>query len=71
MKRLGREAAELTALAGPLAGTYGPSGHGKLLFAFFVEVAETGRENVRESTPEGLDTAARKGKHGGGPSSRR
>lgn len=30
-------------------------------------MAETERENIRESTPEGLDTAARKGKHGGRP----
>ncbi|MFG2527303.1 hypothetical protein [Streptomyces sp. NPDC048516] len=29
--------------------------------------AETEREYIRESTPEGLDTAARKGKHGGRP----
>ncbi|MCZ4513895.1 hypothetical protein O3Q52_38325 [Streptomyces sp. ActVer] len=34
-------------------------------FAFFA--AETERENIRESTLEGLDTAARKGKHGGRP----
>ncbi|WP_329081335.1 recombinase family protein [Streptosporangium sp. NBC_01469] len=81
MKRLGRDAAELTALAdhlsahglvlemlaGPLAGTYDPSGHGRLLFAFFAAMAETERENIRESTLEGLDTAARKGKHGGRP----
>ncbi|GAA2436876.1 recombinase family protein [Streptomyces mauvecolor] len=81
MKRLGRDAAELTALAdhlsahglvlemlaGPLAGMYDPSGHGRLLFAFFAAMAETERENIRESTLEGLDTAARKGKHGGRP----
>lgn len=30
-------------------------------------MAETERENIRESTPEGLDTAARKGKYGGRP----
>ncbi|MFG3371076.1 recombinase family protein [Streptomyces sp. NPDC048156] len=79
MKRLGRDAAELTALAdhlaahglvlemlaGPLAGIYDPTGHGRLLFAFFAAMAETERENIRESTLEGLDTAARKGKHGG------
>jgi hypothetical protein len=49
MKRLGRDAAELTALAdhvtahglvlemlaGPLAGIYDPSGPGRMLFAFF------------------------------------
>ncbi|WP_172387768.1 recombinase family protein [Streptomyces sp. MNP-20] len=81
MKRLGRDAAELTALAdhltehglvlemlaGPLPGIYDPSGPGKLLFAFFAAMAETERENIRESTLEGLDTAARKGKHGGRP----
>ncbi|MFI1735268.1 recombinase family protein [Streptomyces acidicola] len=76
MKRLGRDAAELTALAdhlfahglvlemlaGPLTGMYGPSGHGELLFAFFAAVAETERENIRESTLEGLDAAAHKGR---------
>ncbi|CAL9664246.1 hypothetical protein [Streptomyces sp. Tu 3180] len=30
-------------------------------------MAETVRENIRESTLEGLDTAARRGKHGGRP----
>lgn len=81
MKRLGRDAAELPALAdylvahglvlqmpaGPLTGIYDPTGHGRLLFAFFAAMAETERENIRESTLEGLDTAARKGKHGGRP----
>ncbi|MER6076039.1 recombinase family protein [Streptomyces sp. NPDC001817] len=81
MKRLGRDAAELTALAdhltahglvlemlaGPLPGIYDPTGPGKLLFAFFAAMAETEQENIRESTLEGLDTAARKGKHGGRP----
>ncbi|MFI2458208.1 recombinase family protein [Streptomyces sp. NPDC019539] len=81
MKRLGRDAAELTALAdhltahglvlemlaGPLPGIYDPTGTGKLLFAFFAAMAETERENIRESTLEGLDTAARKGRHGGRP----
>ncbi|WTO33025.1 recombinase family protein [Streptomyces achromogenes] len=81
MKRLGRDAAELTALAdhltahglvlempaGPLPGIYDPTGPGNLLFAFFAAMAETERENIRESTLEGLDTAARKGKHGGRP----
>jgi DNA invertase Pin-like site-specific DNA recombinase len=46
---------------------YDPSGPGRLLFAFFAAMAETERENIRESTLEGLDTAARKGKHGGRP----
>ena len=81
MKRLGRDAAELTALAdhltahglvlemlaGPLPGIYDPTGPAKLLFAFFAAMAETERENIRESTLEGLDTAARKGKYGGRP----
>ncbi|MFD3793308.1 recombinase family protein [Streptomyces californicus] len=81
MKRLGRDAAELTAradhltahslvlemLAGPLPGIYDPIGPGKLLFAFFAATAETEWENIRESTLEGLGTAARKGEHGGRP----
>ncbi|MER5556812.1 recombinase family protein [Streptomyces sp. NPDC002793] len=81
MKRLGRDAAELTALAhhltahglvlemfaGPLQGIYDPSGPGRLLFGFFAAMAETERENIRESTLEGLDAAARKGNHGGRP----
>ncbi|MEU0164102.1 recombinase family protein [Streptomyces iakyrus] len=81
MKRLGRDAAELTALAdhltahglvlemlaGLLPGMYDPSGPGRLLFAFFAAMAETERENIRESTLEGLDAAARKGKHDGRP----
>ncbi|MFE4667454.1 recombinase family protein [Streptomyces sp. NPDC056716] len=81
MKRLGRDAAELTALAdhltahgsvlemlaGPLAGIYDPTGPGRLLFGFFAAMAETERENIREATLEGLDAASRKGKHGGRP----
>jgi DNA invertase Pin-like site-specific DNA recombinase len=54
-------------LAGPLAGIYDPTGRGRLLFAFFAAMAEIERENIRESTLEALDTAARKGKHGGRP----
>ncbi|MFE7243989.1 recombinase family protein [Streptomyces sp. NPDC057580] len=68
MKRLGHDAAELTALAdhltphglilemlaGPLPSIYDPTGPGKLLFAFFATTAENERENIRESTPEGL-----------------
>ncbi|WP_342673475.1 recombinase family protein [Streptomyces sp. ICBB 8177] len=54
-------------LAGPLPGIYDPTGPGKLLFAFFAAMEETERENIRESTMEGLDTAARKGRHGGRP----
>ncbi|MEV2275614.1 recombinase family protein [Nocardiopsis sp. NPDC049922] len=83
MKRLGRDAAELTALAdhltehglvlemfaGPLPGIYDPTGHGKLLFGFFAAMAETERENIRESTLEGLETAAREGTYGGRPRS--
>jgi DNA invertase Pin-like site-specific DNA recombinase len=81
MKRLGRDAAELTALAdhlsahglvlemlaGPLPGLYDPAGSGRMLFAFFAAMGETERENIREATLEGLDAAARKGKHGGRP----
>ena len=81
MKRLGRDTAELTALAdhltahglvlemlaGPLPGIYDPSGPGRILFAFFAAMAETERENVREATLEGLDAGARKDKHGGRP----
>jgi hypothetical protein len=60
MKRLGRDSAELTALAdhltahgialemlaGPLTGIYDPSGTGRVLFAFFAAMAET--ERTRE-----------------------
>lgn len=81
MKRLGRDSAELTALAdhltahgialemlaGPLTGIYDPTGTGRVLFAFFAAMAETERENIREATLEGLNTAARKGHHGGRP----
>ncbi|MGW6843848.1 recombinase family protein [Streptomyces sp. NPDC054958] len=62
MKRLGRDAAELTVLAdhltahglalemlaGPLPGMYDTSGPGRLLFAFFAAMAETEWENIRE-----------------------
>jgi DNA invertase Pin-like site-specific DNA recombinase len=81
MKRLGRDSAELTALAdhltahgillemlaGPIAGIYDPSGTGRMLFGFFAAMAETDRETIRESTLEGLNAAARKGNHGGRP----
>jgi len=81
MKRLGRDSAELTALAdhltahgialemltGPLTGIYDPTGTGRVLFAFFAAMAETERENIREATLEGLNAAAREGHHGGGP----
>lgn len=81
MKRLGRDSAELTALAdhltahgivlemlaGPLPGIYDPTGTGRILFAFFAAMAETDRENIREATLEGLNAASRKGKHGGRP----
>lgn len=62
MKRLGRDAAELTALADPLTahglisgdarralpGTYDPSGPGPLLFAFFAAMAEPERQRAEE-----------------------
>ncbi|WP_037935328.1 recombinase family protein [Streptosporangium roseum] len=81
MKRLERDAAELTALAdhltahglvlemlaGPLPGIHDPSGPGRMLFGFFAAMAETERESIREAALEGLDAAARKGKHGGWP----
>jgi DNA invertase Pin-like site-specific DNA recombinase len=81
MKRLGRDSAELTALAdhltahgialemlaGPVTGIYDPTGTGRVLFAFFAAMAETERENIREATLEGLNAAARKGHHGGRP----
>jgi len=81
MKRLGRDSAELTALAdhltahgialemlaGPLTGIYDPTGTGRVLFGFFAAMAETERENIREATLEGLNAAARKGNHGGRP----
>jgi DNA invertase Pin-like site-specific DNA recombinase len=81
MKRLGRDSAELTALAdhftahgialemlaGPLTGIYDPTGTGRVLFAFFAAMAETERENIREATLEGLKAAARRGNHGGRP----
>ncbi|MEU5646238.1 recombinase family protein [Streptomyces milbemycinicus] len=53
--------------SGKRSSSSDPSGPGRLLFAFFAAMAETERENVRESTLEGLDAAARKGKHGGRP----
>ncbi len=79
MKRLGRDSAELTALAehlaahgialemlaGPLSGIYDPAGTGRMLFAFFAAMAETERESIREATLEGLNAAARNGRHGG------
>jgi DNA invertase Pin-like site-specific DNA recombinase len=81
MKPLGRDSAELTALAdhltahgialemlaGPLPGIYDLTGTGRILFAFFAAMAETERENIREATLEGLNAAARKGNHGGRP----
>lgn len=81
MKRLGRDSAELTALAdhltahgillemlaGPIPGIYDPSGTGRMLFGFFAAMAETDREAIRESILEGLNAAARKGNHGGRP----
>ncbi|MFF1278162.1 hypothetical protein ACFVZC_33035 [Streptomyces marokkonensis] len=48
-------------LAGPLPGTYDPSGPNRLLFAFFAAMAETKRENIRESILEGLDAARPQG----------
>jgi hypothetical protein len=57
----------LEMLAGPLPGIYAPTGPGRILFSFFAALAETERDNIREGTLEGLDAAARQGKHGGRP----
>ncbi|MER5966255.1 hypothetical protein [Streptomyces sp. NPDC002057] len=46
---------------------YDPSGPGRLLVGLFTAMAAKERENVRESTFEGLDAAARKRRHGGRP----
>ncbi|MET3718847.1 MULTISPECIES: recombinase family protein [unclassified Arthrobacter] len=50
-----------------MAGCRLSSGTGRVLFAFFAAMAEAERENIRETTLEGLNTAARKGNHGGRP----
>ncbi|MET9080020.1 recombinase family protein [Streptomyces sp. NPDC004232] len=82
MKRLGRDAAELTALAdhltahglvlemlaGPLPGMYDPSGPGRLLFAFFAAIAEFIRELIVIGAKEGLAAARARGRVGGRPS---
>lgn len=81
MKRLGRDADELTTLArtlqehavslemlrGPLPGIYDPNGTGSILFAFFAAMAEAEREGIREATLEGLESARDRGRHGGRP----
>ncbi|GAA3832636.1 hypothetical protein GCM10022226_62400 [Sphaerisporangium flaviroseum] len=81
MKRLGRGAAELLAIAeelrradiqlelltGPLQGVYDPSGHGAALFAFFAGMAESEREYIREKSLEGQASAREHGRHGGRP----
>lgn len=36
-----------------------------MLFAFFAAMAETERESIRQAALEGLNTAARNGRHGG------
>ena len=78
MKRLARDSAELTAhadhltahgivlemLAGPLRHLR-PDRHRPDPIRFFATMAETDRENIREATLEGLNAAAREGKHGG------
>ncbi|WP_409472132.1 recombinase family protein [Streptomyces sp. HC307] len=82
MKRLARSAAELMTLSstlqadgiqlellsGPLTGVYDPNGAGAIVFAVLAVAAEVEREGIREKTLEGLDTAARQGRHGGRPS---
>lgn len=81
MKRLARNVAELIPLSstlqkdgiqlellsGPLQGVYDPNGAGAIVFAVLAVAAEVEREGIREKTLEGLDTAARKGNHGGRP----
>ncbi|MER7986355.1 recombinase family protein [Streptomyces noursei] len=81
MKRLGRGAAELLAIAhdlrsndielelltGPLQGVYGPSGHGAALFAFFAGMAESERQYIREKSLEGQASVRDWGRHGGRP----
>jgi DNA invertase Pin-like site-specific DNA recombinase len=81
MKCLGRDAAELTALAdylsahglaiemlaGPFAGMYDPGGHGRTTVRVLRSDGRDRAENIRESTLEGLDATARKGRHGGRP----
>ncbi|WP_199536683.1 recombinase family protein [Spongiactinospora gelatinilytica] len=81
MKRLGRGAAELLAIAeelrrhdielelpsGPLQGIYSPSGPGAALFAFFAGMAESEREYIREKSLEGQASARERGRHGGRP----
>jgi DNA invertase Pin-like site-specific DNA recombinase len=81
MKRLGRGAAELLAIAeelrhhdiglelltGPLQGVYDPGGHGAALFAFFAGMAESEREYIREKSLEGQASARERGRHGGRP----
>jgi hypothetical protein len=73
MKRPGRGAAELLAIAeelrrhdielellsGPLQGIYNPSGHGAELFAFFAGMAKSEREYIREKSLEGQASAPR------------
>ncbi|MGW4032162.1 helix-turn-helix domain-containing protein [Streptomyces sp. NPDC004838] len=49
-------------------GVYDPNGAGAIVFAALAVAAEVEREGIREKTLEGLDTAARKGNHGGRPS---
>ncbi|MET8327673.1 recombinase family protein [Streptomyces sp. NPDC005181] len=82
MKRLARNAAELMTLSaalqtdgiqlellsGPLRGVYDPNGAGAIVFAVLAVAAEVEREGIREKTLEGLDAAARQGRHGGRPS---
>lgn len=82
LDRVGRDAGELMQfppmletrgllfemLGGMIAGVYDPQGAGRIFFAVAAAIAEGVREGVREKTLEGLDTAARKGKHGGRPS---
>ncbi|MCC3767540.1 recombinase family protein [Streptomyces sp. UNOC14_S4] len=62
---------QLELLSGPLQGAYDPNAAGAIVFAVLAVSAEVEREGIREGirekTLEGLDTAARKGNHGGRP----
>ena len=72
MKRLGRGAAELLAIAedlghhdiqlelltGSLQGVYDPSGHGAALLAFFAGMAESEREYIREKSSKARHSPA-------------
>ncbi|WP_328747232.1 recombinase family protein [Streptomyces sp. NBC_00285] len=81
LKRLARNAAELTTLSaelqaggiqlelltGPLTGFYDPNGMGAMFFAVLAVAGQIERNYIREKTLEGQVIAASKGNHGGRP----